>query len=185
VGGKHFVMAVWQTGMTWAPPSDLLNTIFNAALRHIATHFASWTRRLARSVANHKANPQTEEARIRSGTSKGKHGLNPQQMHDREERRDARCNYYRTVLLENKLHASKGKAKGKGRGATEHSVQPSRNWLRIGPTAESKAWADMSQSERWWLKELWNGHLLNTMKETEAKCHRVQAPRFRVPVDIS
>ena len=89
-------MAVWQTGMTWAPPPDLINTSFDAALRHVATHFASWTRRLARSVANHKANPLTDEARTRSGTAFGKHGLTPQEVQDRQERRDARWNYYMT-----------------------------------------------------------------------------------------
>ena len=140
LGGKHFVIAVWQTGMTWAPPSDLLKSNFEGALRHVATHFASWTRRLARSVAIRKANPQTEEARTRSGTSKG-HGLNPQQVHDRDARSDARWNYYRILRLDNKFRASKGKGKGKSRGATEHSVQRSRDWLRIKRTAEIKAWA--------------------------------------------
>ena len=86
-------------------------------------------------------------------------------MHDREERRDARCNYYRTVNLENQLHASKGKGKGKSSG---HSV---------------KAWADMSPSEQWWLRDLWNGRLLNAMKEAEAKCHRVQAPPFKFYIE--
>ena len=110
VGGKHFVMAVWQTGMTWAPSSDLVRKDFGGALKHVATHFASWTRKLARSVADHKADPRTEEARTRSGTSKG-HGLNPQQVQDRAERTDARHNYYRILRLDHKFCASKGKGK--------------------------------------------------------------------------
>ena len=73
LGGKHFVMAVWQTGMTWAPPPELLSTNFNGALEHVATQFASWTRRLARSVARHKAHPLTDEARTRSGAAFGEH----------------------------------------------------------------------------------------------------------------
>ena len=72
-----------------------------------------------------------------------------------------------TVDLHNRLQASKGKVKDKGRGAIEHSVQP-------------KAWDQMSGSEQWWLYEYWNGNLRRTMEETEAKCHRVQAPRFSV-----
>ena len=163
-------MAVWQTGMTWAPPPDLLNTDYNGALEHVATHFASWTRRLARSVARHKAHPLTDEARIRSGATVGKHGLTPQQVIDREQRRVARQNYYWAVHLANMLKASKGKGKGKGRGAAEHSVQP-------------KAWEDMSRNERWWLYEYWHGHLRKTMQDTQAKCHRVQAPRFTVVND--
>ena len=160
-------MAVWQTGMTWAPPPELLSTNFNGALEHVATQFASWTRRLARSVARHKAHPLTDEARTRSGAAFGEHGLTPQQVHDREERRVARRNYYMTVHLANRLQASKGKGKGKGRDATAHSVQP-------------KAWDDMSGNERWWLYQYWHGHLRRTMEEAEAKCHRVQAPRFSV-----
>ena len=160
--------------MTWAPSSDQIKNDYPAALKHVATHFASWTRKLARSVANHKADPRTAEARTRSGTSKG-HGLNPQQVHDRDARSDARWNYYRILRLDNKFRASKGKGKGKRKGAAEHSVQR---------TTEIKAWANMSRRQQWWLKQLWNGHLLNTMKEAEAKCHRVQAPRFRVPLDI-
>ena len=174
VGGKDFVMAVWQTGMTWAPSSDLVRKDFEGALKHVATHFASWTRKLARSVANHKADPRTEEARTRSGTSKG-HGLNPQQVQDRAERTDARHNYYRILRLDHKFCASKGKGKGKRRGAAEHSVQK---------TAETKAWANMSRVQQWWLKQLWNGRLLKSMKTAESKCHRVQAPRFRVPLDM-
>ena len=171
LGGKHFVMAVWQTGMTWAPTPELLNTNFNCALEHVATHFASWTRRLARSVARHKADPLTDEARTRSGFKYRQHGLTPQQVHDREERRIARVNYYKTVQLANKLHASKGKGKEKGRGATEHSVRP-------------KYWEQMSGNERWWLCEYWNGHLGRAIADAEAECHRVQAPRFSV-VEIS
>ena len=106
LGGQHFVMALWQTGMTWAPWPDLLNTNFNGALEHVATHFACWVRRLARSVARHKANPLTEEARIRSGTAFRQHGMTPLQVKDREERRIAKRNYYMAVQLAIKLRDS-------------------------------------------------------------------------------
>ena len=86
LGNNNFVMAVWQTGMTWAPTPGLLNTYFNSALEHVTTQFASWTRRLARAVAHNKAHPLTQEARTRSGASFGKHGLTPQQVQDREKR---------------------------------------------------------------------------------------------------
>ena len=155
LGGQHFVMALWQTGMIWAPWPDLLNTNFNGAAEHVATHFASWVRRLARSVARHKANPLTDEARIRSGTAFRQHGMTPQQVKDREERRIARRDYYMTVRLANKLHAEKG-----------------------------KAWTDMSFNEQWWLYEYWNGNLRKAMEEAEAKCHRVQAPRFRMLPEV-
>ena len=62
MGGKNFVMAVWQTGITWAPPPELLSSDINGALEHVAQHFASWTRRLARADTRHKRNPATTEA---------------------------------------------------------------------------------------------------------------------------
>ena len=32
MGGKNFVMAMWQTGITWAPTPQLLNADYNGAL---------------------------------------------------------------------------------------------------------------------------------------------------------
>ena len=85
MGGKNFIMAVWQTGMTWAPTPALLDTNSNGVLEHVAINFASWTRRLARAVTRHKKNPDTEEARTRSGSAFGEHGLTTQQVRDRNE----------------------------------------------------------------------------------------------------
>ena len=96
-------MAVWQTGITWAPSPELLNSDFNGAVEHVVANFARWTRRLARSVAFHKAHPKTVEARTRSGTTFRQHGLNEQQLEDREQRRTARLNYYMTIQFAKKL----------------------------------------------------------------------------------
>ena len=74
-GGKHFVFAMWQTGLTWAPTPELINSNYNGALEHVAKHFASWTRRVARAVSRHKQDEATQEARRRSGNAFGKHGL--------------------------------------------------------------------------------------------------------------
>ena len=169
VGGLPFVMAAWQTGMSWAPPLELLNSNTNGALEHVATHFASWTRQLARATNRHKSNPQTVAARFRSGSSFGRHGLTPQEEVDRSARWYARSNYYTTVQLLNRLQASKGESKGKGKGAAGILVAP-------------KAWGDMSRHEQWWINEYYNGNLLRAMNETQSKCRRawgkVQAPRF-------
>ena len=159
VGGKHFVMAIWQTGITWAPPVELLNNNINGALEHVAKHFASWTRRLARAVTRHKSDPATEEARVRSGSAPGKHGLTPEQEAIRAARRTARPDYYQTVDLWNQLKASKGQGKGKG---------------------GKKSWDQMCPSERWWLHQLWEGTLRRKLDEAEAKCHRVQGGHFRI-----
>ena len=172
MGGKNFVMAMWQTGMTWAPTPQLLNADFNGALEHVARNFASWTRRLARAVHRHKHDEATLEARVRSGTTYGKHGLSQAQEQDRKDRAEARRNYYMTQELDKRYQASKGKGQGKGkgktkRGASEHTFPP-------------KTWDEMSRDERWWLQQLWNGNLLREKQHAESKCHRVEAAPFRI-----
>ena len=99
-------MAIWQTGITWAPPPELLNSDYNGALEHVAKHFASWTRRLARAVTRHKHALATVEATTRSGRAPGMHGLTPQHVVDRAARSTARANYYLIVDLRNQLKAS-------------------------------------------------------------------------------
>ena len=107
MGGKLFVMAFWQTGVTWAPPPDLLWNNYHGAVEHVAKHFASWTRRLARAVARHKLDPKTEEARRRSGNSYGMHGWTEQQLQDRIARKKAREDFHWAATLNNRLQASK------------------------------------------------------------------------------
>ena len=156
MGGKLFIMAVWQTGVTWAPPPDLLQNNYYGAVEHVAKHFASWTRRLARAVTRHKQHPKTEEARIRSGNSYGTHGLTEQDLQDRIAREKAREDFHWAAKLNKSLQASKGKGKG----------------------AKPKAWCELSKNEHWWLKQFWNGNLKKTMQDAEAKCHPIGAPHF-------
>jgi hypothetical protein len=54
LGARHFVMALWQTGVQWAPPPAMLNNDHNGALEHVAKNFAKWTQKLARAVTLHK-----------------------------------------------------------------------------------------------------------------------------------
>ena len=150
----------------------MLNADFDGALEHVARNFASWTRRLARAVNRHKHDEATLEARVRSGNTYGKHGLTPAQEQDRKDRDEARRNYYLTQELDKRLQASKGKGqrKGKGktqRGASEHTFPPN-------------TWNEMSQDERWWLHQYWNGNLLREKQHAESKCHRVEAAPFRI-----
>ena len=109
----------------------------------MATHFARWTRQLARSVAYHKRHPASEEATRRSGHSFGQHGLTDQEWQDREEKRKATRDYYWGIELDAEdqaargwrdyqpASASKGKGKSKmrshkGKGAAEHFRGPRR-----------------------------------------------------------
>ena len=112
-GTERLVMAFWQTGVPWAPPLEMLNSNLTGALEHVATHFARWTRQLARSVAYHKRLPATEEATRRSGRSRGQHGLTDQEWQDREDKRRATRDYYWAIELHAEDQAAKTKA---GRG---------------------------------------------------------------------
>ena len=67
-GGKLFVMAVWQTGITWLPLAELRQCNYVGATEHFATEFARWAHAFLEAVKAHKNNPATEEARRKSGT---------------------------------------------------------------------------------------------------------------------
>jgi hypothetical protein len=49
-GGKRFVMALWQTGIQWAPTPEMIRDDHNGALEHVATNFAKWTQRVACAI---------------------------------------------------------------------------------------------------------------------------------------
>ena len=135
---------------------DLLQNDYYGAVEHVAKHFASWTRRLAQAVTRHKKHRKTDEARIRSGNTFDMHGLTEQQLQDRTAREKAKEDFHWAAGLRKSLQASKGKANG----------------------AKPKAWWQMSKNERRWLNEFWNGNLWKTMKDAQAKCHPIVAPRF-------
>ena len=163
-------MAMWQTGMTWAPTPELLNSDYNGALEHVAKHFASWIRRLARAVSRHKQDEATQEARRRSGNAFGKHGLTQEELDNRRERQNAHRDYYLTIELVKQLELSNGKTRGKGkqnnnRGAPEHTIRP-------------KCWDEMTRNEQWWVRQYHNGNLERRMTEADAKCQKVEANRF-------
>ena len=48
-GGKAFVMALWQTGISWAPTIFLKETNYNGGLEHIALNFGQWAQRIIRA----------------------------------------------------------------------------------------------------------------------------------------
>ena len=162
LGGKHFVMALWQTGVQWAPPPAMLVNDQNGALEHVAKNFTKWTHKLARAVTLHKNDADTQEARRRSGSSFGKHGLSAEEEKNRKERHDARTNYYWAMDLNRQLLAYEGEGHKKST-----SVTP-------------KPWSDMSRNDRWYLKALWSGSLLAEMRRAEGKCSKVQAKDFFV-----
>ena len=162
-GGKKFVMALWQTGIQWAPPQELLDRSHNGALEHVAQNFAKWAQRVGRAIVRHKDDPDTQEARRKSGHAFGKHGLTVDEEQQRQQKHEARANYYWTRELESRWKKEKKKAERTGNN--------------------DAAWWKMSHSERWWLEELWSGSLEGEMRHAEAKCSRVQAKDFVVDDD--
>ena len=161
-GGKHFVMALWQTGVQWAPSPQMLQTDPNGALEHVAKNCAKWTQRLARSIKEHKDAPKTQEARRRSGTEKGKHGLTDLEVQKRRAKQCARKDYFWAKQLECELNASKGKGKS---GAIDSKVTP-------------KSESEMTANDWWYLNKLWSGELLAEKRRADSECHRVQADDF-------
>ena len=172
LGGKNFVMAMWQTGMTWAPTPELLNSTYNGALEHVAKNFASWIRRLARAVTRHKQHEATQEAQRRSGNVFRQHGLTQEELNNRKNRDEARRNYYWTLKLVKQLELYTGKrvALQSTRSAPEHTIQP-------------KSWNEMTYNEKWWIDEYYSGRLKRAMTDAEAKCHTVEAKRFSIADD--
>jgi len=107
-GGKHIVMAMWQTGMQRATTSEKLRDDHEGALVHIAQKFAKWIQRVARAVTRHKKDIDTEEARRTSG-SYGKHGLTDEELRMRQERLKARQNFHWALGLDRQLSRERGK----------------------------------------------------------------------------
>jgi len=178
-GAKHFVMGLWQTGVQWAPPLDMVLKNHRGALEYVAKNFALWIQNLARAITRHKNHPCTQEARRRSGSAYGKHGLSQEEVQRRWERERARRNYYWTMEIAGQLAASKGKGK---RGAAEHTYGTSAGQKRQkkGQSITPKPWAQMSRCERWWLEALWSGELQAEMHRAEGYCSKVQAKDFVV-----
>ena len=106
-GGNNFVLAVWQSGIAWAPPKDMLT---RGAVEHIATNFARRAQQVARAFTDHRNNEKTKEARTRSNK-----GLTAEQEQLRHNRQRAGETLRWTLHLE-QLNAYKGKGKGNKAG---------------------------------------------------------------------
>ena len=173
MGGKKWVMAIWQMGITWAPTEHMLDTDFDGALKHVAKNFAAWVRRLARALAREKEDSDYQDARRKSGGSYGKHGLTPEEVQLRKSREQARKNLAWAKHLQAQLNASKGKGKHKS-GATEHTRKGK------GKKVLARSWHEFSLDEQSLLEELRSGRLEEKKRKTEAMCSKTQAKDFAV-----
>ena len=151
-GGKKWIMAVWQSGISWAPPPDMMENDRNGALEHVAKHFAKWVRRLARGLAHAKEQPEYKNAKRKS--TKG--GLTAEEQVEKAAREDARKNFWWATRLKAELDAARsGKGWSKGKNP--------RNWH------------EFTNMEQWGLRELASGELLAKKMKAEATSSYTQA----------
>ena len=170
-GGKHFVMALWQTGITWLPTPEEIASNEEAAVQAVKDRFLKWLQKVFDAIAKHKNDIPTEEARRRSGFKKWHHGLTRQEEADRRERKQARSDFQWTRTLDAEFMAGKGKGKTKAQQNKRKGK---------GTKGKPREWDDFNSTEQWWLKQLWNGNLKRRMQEAEAKMRPVQARTFQM-----
>ena len=169
-GGKYFIMALWQTGITWAPPKELLdNKKTQGGTEHVVKFFASWVRRVARGVRNHQNDEKTITAKRQSGNTWGQHGLTPEEETLRECRSRARENYYWAVRMDRRLDTPKRKA-----------AKSSNSNDTLTREVDPIAWEDLSGADQWWMHEFWKGNLQRQKEKAESKYRGDQANDFHL-----
>ena len=114
-GGIHFVMAVWQTGLTWLVPEHLANDN-RGATEHAAKEFAKWVLKFARAIQKHKENEKTMEAQRNAGKTWGQSGLTREERYQKKQRDHARWNYNWAAGTERRLQYTQAMSKGKSKG---------------------------------------------------------------------
>ena len=105
-GGKYFLMALLQEGISWAPDVHQVHEDPAGASEDVAHKFIGWLERVMVAIAEHKEHPQTKDARRRSGGSKGQHGLTPEEEANRTARALARKHYFGAKELWRQLQAN-------------------------------------------------------------------------------
>ena len=104
-GGKHFVMALLETGIVWEPSLKDVQEKAVDAVEHVGRCFCGWLRSVLNAIDKDKKEDETVQARRRSGNTSGQHGLTPQEEADRTERHRARRDLYLTIELSKEYKA--------------------------------------------------------------------------------
>ena len=138
-GGKQWIMAVWQYGITWVPDPDIMERDRHGALEHVAKHFAQWVRRLARTLARAQEQPD----------------YTGEEEHPRDTREKACANHRRAIALQAELDASKAKGKRRGRKGK-------------GKNASPRTWNELSAWEKFIVGEHRAGRLGEKKRKAEA-----------------
>ena len=104
-GGKHFVMALLETGIVWEPSLKDVQENGLDASEHVGKCFCGWLRSVLNAIDKHKKEDETVQARRRSGNTRGQHGLTSQEEAERTERYWARRDLRLTIELSKQYKA--------------------------------------------------------------------------------
>jgi hypothetical protein len=152
-GGKRWVMAVWQYGITWIPDPDMMQKDRHGALEHVAKHFAQWVRRLARTLAR----VEEQADRIQEQLD-----YTSDEEQPRDTRDDDRRNHRRARELQAELDASNAKGNRLGSKGKGKKTSP-------------RTWNEFSPWERFLVGEQRAGRLHDTKRKAEAISTHTQA----------
>ena len=140
------------------------------ATEHVCRRLLKWSFDLSEAIAKHKDDEDTLEATRRSGGNTGQSGLTAEEKRHRDHNKWHIQNYeYAQSLyqeIKNWKGAQKGYGKGHGKGAKS--------------TKGKRSFDEMSNDERGWLEQLWNGNLHQMKEDAAAKCRRIQANPFTI-----
>ena len=173
-GGLYFVMAVWQTGLTWLVPEELANNQ-RGATEHAAREFARWVIKFACAIQKHKASDKTKEAQRKAGQTYGQSGLTRQEVYLKKQREHVRWNfnwaYCTNLRIQYTRAMEQGKSKKgygkKGKSKKDKDIQPLR-------------YEDLDPKSQELMDQYWSGELLAYKKEVEAAYRGTQADRFQI-----
>ena len=182
-GSKSFVMAILETGLSWATRSGAAehtgsssnaNSVVNGCVeadQRIAK-FIDWLLKVVKAIDKHKHDATLEDHRRRSGYGLHKHGLNLHELHLRQQRDAARSAYEYGADLNRAIEMYKGTGKSAGKGKRDRLIDP-------------QALQTMTYNDQWYVCEFWNGNLRQE-KEAASKryCPRsADHKRFRITGD--
>ena len=86
-GGKRFIFAVWEMGITWSPTDKMFEEDLRGATEHVCRRLLKWSFDLSEAIAKHKDDEDTLEATRRSGGNTGQSGLTAEEKRHRDHKK--------------------------------------------------------------------------------------------------
>ena len=155
-GGRRFIFAIWEMGVTWIPIEEILALGERGATEHICRRLLRWSYNLSTAIAKHIDDEETQEATRRSGGHTGHSGLTPDEEWFRDNKKWHLDNYEYALGLHQEIQNAKAYKKGYGKGAKSTKSKGKR------------IFEEMSYEEQWWLRDFWSGRLLQNKEEAAA-----------------